>query len=708
MTDKPTYEALEQMVRKLEKDAVKRKRAEKAVYESEEKFKAITGSAKDAIIIMDNEGNISYWNKAAENIFGYLSDEALGKQLHVLLAPEKYYNSYKMGIHAFKETGNGPVLGKTLELEAVRKDGTIFPIELSVSAVKIDDKWNAVGIVRDITERKEIDEELRKHRNQLEEMVKERTSELTTTNEELQAEIAERKRVETRLRESEEKFRVIFDSATDAIVILDLETEKFLTGNFMFCEMLGYSPEEINNLKVKDIHPNEDLPYVLAKIEAQTKGEYTLAADIPVKRKDGSIFYADINSSVISFYGKPYLMGIFRDITKRKQAEEEKKRLEAQLHQARKMETIGTLSAGIAHDFNNILGAVIGYAELAQLNITQETPVKAKLDEILKAAERAKDLVKQILTFSRQSEIGLKILQLSLIVKETLKWLRATLPTTIEIRQNIKKDSGVVLADPTQIHQLFMNLCTNAANAMRDKGGVLEVSVVNVDIDAPGVSKYPDMREGQYVRLTVADTGHGMVPEVMERIFDPYFTTKEKGMGTGLGLAIVQGIVETYGGKISVYSQPGKGTTFHVFLPRIYSKFAVKTAPEEALPMGNERILFVDDEPALRNIGQQMLDHLGYKTVTQASSIEAIETFRAQSDQFDLVITDLTMPHMTGDILSKQVLSIRSDIPVILCTGYNDMITEETARAMGIRAFVMKPIMMRDLAETIRKALDKK
>ncbi|MCJ7618197.1 MAG: PAS domain S-box protein, partial [Desulfobacterales bacterium] len=638
MTGKPTYEALEQMVRKLEKDAVKRKRAEKAVYESEEKFKAIAGSAKDAIIIMDNEGNISYWNKAAENIFGYLSDEALGKEMHIFLAPEKYHKSYEIGIHAFRETGNGRVLGKTLELEAVKKDGTIFPMELSVSAVKIDDKWNAVGIVRDISERKEIDEELRKHRDQLEEMVKERTLELTKANEELQAEIAERKRVETQLRESEEKFRAIFDSATDGIVIVDSETEKFFIGNFMFCEMLGYSSEEINNFKIEDIHPREDLPYVLAKFHDQVRGKYSLVPDIPVKRKDGSIFYADINSSVISIYGKPYLMGIFRDITKRKQAEEERNRLEAQLYQAQKMEAIGTLSGGIAHDFNNILGAIIGYAELAQLSITQEAPVKAKLDEILKAADRAKNLVKQILRFSRQGEMGLKVLQLSLIVKETLKWLRATLPTTIEIRQNIKKDSGVVLADPTQIHQLFMNLCTNAAHAMRDKGGVLEVSVVNVNIDDAGISKYPDMRKGQYVRLTVSDTGHGMDTEVMDRIFDPYFTTKEKGMGTGLGLAIVQGIVQTYGGKIFVYSRPGKGTTFHVFLPRIYSKSSVKTAPEEALPMGSERILFVDDEPALRNIGQQMIDHLGYKTVTKASGIEALETFRAQSDQFDLVI----------------------------------------------------------------------
>jgi CheY-like chemotaxis protein len=265
----------------------------------------------------------------------------------------------------------------------------------------------------------------------------------------------------------------------------------------------------------------------------------------------------------------------------------------------------------------------------------------------------------------------------------------------------------MVMGDPTQIHQVLMNLCTNATHAMREKGGALEVGLEDVDLDADAPVQYPDLKPGPHVRLTVSDTGHGLDPAVMERIFDPYFTTKDKGVGTGLGLAVVHGIVKSHGGTITVYSEVGKGTTFHVLFPRIESVDAEETEVLEPLPKGDERILFVDDEEALVKIGQQMLERLAYEVVPRTSSIEALEAFRAQPDKFDLVITDQTMPNMTGEMLAKELMGIRPDIPIILCTGYSELISKERAKAMGIREYVMKPLVIRELATTIRKVLDK-
>jgi signal transduction histidine kinase/DNA-binding response OmpR family regulator len=390
----------------------------------------------------------------------------------------------------------------------------------------------------------------------------------------------------------------------------------------------------------------------------------------------------------------------------RDRKEEDKKKLETRLAQAQKMEAIGTLAGGIAHDFNNILGAIIGYAELAVLDVPDGSRVKHDLMKILKAGNRAKDLVQQILTFSRQSEQEKKPVRVGLIVKDALKFLRASLPTSIGIRENIDRDTGIIEADPTQIHQVLMNLGANAHHVMREEGGILEVTLTNVDMDAHTIRQYPDMSSGPYLRLSISDTGHGMTPDVKERIFDPYFTTKEVGEGTGLGLAIVHGIVKDHGGAITVYSEPGKGSTFHVYLPVIEKAEEPQKETLEPLPTGHERILFIDDEPGLVEIGKQMMEKLGYNVVVRTSSIEALELFREQPDRFDLVITDMTMPKMMGDRLAVELMKIRPDIPIILCTGFSERITEEEARGMGIKAFVMKPLVMRVLANTVRRILD--
>ena len=393
-------------------------------------------------------------------------------------------------------------------------------------------------------------------------------------------------------------------------------------------------------------------------------------------------------------------------VIERKLAAEEAAKLQSRLKQAQKMEALGTLAGGIAHDFNNILSAIIGYTELSKMKLPEDSKVRAYQDEIFKAGNRAKDLVKQILIFSRQTEHELKPVPVKFIIKEALALLRASLPSTIEIHQDTQTDS-LVLSDPTQIHQILMNLCTNAGHAMEQKGGVLRVDMVDVELDSGFTATYPDLKPGPYIKLTVSDTGYGMSSEVMNRIFDPFFTTKERGMGTGMGLSVVHSIVESYGGVVGAYSEPGKGSAFKVFLPVIEGKQKSEAGVEKPIPKGTERILLVDDEPSLVEMGKELLEILGYEVTTSVSSNDALEIFKAEPERFDLVITDMTMPNMTGENLAKELIAIREDIPVILCTGFSSGMTEKNVKSMGIRAFVAKPILRQDMAETIRKVLDR-
>ncbi|MDT8285325.1 MAG: ATP-binding protein, partial [Thermovirgaceae bacterium] len=382
------------------------------------------------------------------------------------------------------------------------------------------------------------------------------------------------------------------------------------------------------------------------------------------------------------------------------------KRLESQLQQVQKMEAIGTLAGGIAHDFNNILGAIMGYAEMALLDASEEHKVRYCVDQVLKASYRAKDLVKQILAFSRQSDQEKRPLQITPIVKETLKMLRAFIPATIEIRHRLEADSAIVEADPTHIHQILMNLSTNAQYAMHDKGGILEISLRTVDLNPDEAAGHADLKPGSYLELSVSDTGDGMDPETRERIFDPYFTTKKKGVGTGMGLAVVHGIVKDHRGAITVQSELGKGTQFDVFFP-IADK-PVKAAGNEfkPLPGGTEHILLVDDEEPLVRLVKGMLEKLGYRVSARSSSLEALEAFRAHPDRFDLVITDMTMPNMTGEILAQKLMAVRPSIPVVLCTGYSERVTDTKVKSLGIRELIMKPILIREMAFTLRRILD--
>ena len=395
------------------------------------------------------------------------------------------------------------------------------------------------------------------------------------------------------------------------------------------------------------------------------------------------------------------------EIVERNLAVEERTQLFDQLQKTQRMEAIGTLAGGIAHDFNNILASIMGYTELAMEEVEEQSQAHHDLSQIFKACSRAKDLIYQILTFSQQTKQERVPVQVSHVVKEVLKLLRASLPSTIDIQQRITKNLNHILADPTQIHQIVMNLCTNAAHAMQENGGVLEVRLFQVTLNADFASKYPDMKQGQYVKMSFKDTGHGIPPEVRDSIFNPYFTTKEKEEGTGLGLAVVHGIVKNFEGEITVDSEPGKGSIFDVYLPVIEDEEQERIKHIEPFHTGHENVLLVDDEPGIVEMGGRMLESLGYQVTTRTSSIEALELFKHEPGRFELIITDMTMPNMTGDRFSQEVMKIRPDIPIILCTGYSHQISEEKAKEIGIKAFVMKPLVKRELSSIVRQVLDK-
>lgn len=396
-----------------------------------------------------------------------------------------------------------------------------------------------------------------------------------------------------------------------------------------------------------------------------------------------------------------HFVAIIRDITRECQ-------MEQQLIQSHKMEAMGTLAGGIAHDFNNILAAINGFTELALCAAEKNTTVHKNLSEVLKAGHRATELVRQILAFSRQTIPECKPMKVKLVVEEAAKLLRSSLPATIEIRQNLISN-GMVTADPTQIHQVVMNLGTNAAHAMQAKGGVLEFDLRDEFVDGDVAARYPEIQSGPFLKFTVSDTGHGMPQEIIDHIFEPFYTTKANDEGTGMGLSVVQGIVSNCGGMITVSSEPNKGSSFSVFLPSIKSPSELKKNQAVFIPMGNkEHVLFIDDEPSLVKMGHQILESLGYQVTSQTDGSEALNLIKAQPDRFDLVVTDLTMPKITGDKLALAIKAIRPKLPVILCSGFSTQMDEHKAATLGIRAYVRKPVLREHLARIIREVLAEK
>jgi len=641
----------------LVQKAVERKRAEEAILKSEEKYRSLVESTEDSICLVDRDATYLFVNKKHLSRLGSPMDKVIGKtygEFHPIDDTEEFEGRIE---ELFE-------IGQTVQYEHINlKDDRYFL--RSLSPVKdADGNTTSVTVVsKDITDFKSV---------------------------------------EKSLKESEKRFRTVADFT------YDWESWVGPDGQYIYvspsCERItGYSSEEFMKdpeLLTKIVHP-DDRERISMHLGGQLKdaGAEDEHIDFRIMARGGDVRWISHSCQPVNDEDGNWL-GIRssnRDITNRM-------KLRDKLVQSQKMEAIGTLAGGIAHDFNNILSAVIGYTQISMDLVEKETILQSNLNAILNAGFRAKSLIQQILTFSRQGDQEQKPVYVKLLAKEALKLLRASLPSTVEIRQEILSDSAM-LADPTQIHQVLMNLGTNAGHAMSENGGVLEVSLTDEELDVDFTAPQDGMAPGSYIKLTVSDTGRGMSSQVLEKIFDPYFTTKEEGEGTGMGLSVVHGIVKNCGGTVTVYSDPGKGTTFNVFLPIIDTKGEPQAATDKPLPTGTERILFVDDEETLVDLGKLILGRLGYKVVTRTNSIEALELFKAQPDYFDLIITDMSMPNMTGVDLAREVMKIRTDIPIILCTGYSTLISEERAEEMGFKAFIMKPLLRQDLAETIRRVL---
>jgi PAS domain S-box-containing protein len=674
------------------RDITERKLMEEEIRQTNTYLENIFENSPDAIGIVDKSGRFIRWNKMAEELYGYTFEEMRGMSGFDLYADQ---DELERMLRRLRREG----LVKKWEMRMRRKDGSVVPFEISIALLK--DSQNeilgSVCVARDLSEIKTV------------------LTALKTSHDQLYREITEHKQAKEAIEQLRRRNELILNSAGEGILGLDLEGKHTFV-NPAAAGMLGFRVEELIGRRGHSlyhhtrengrVYPEEECPIY----HAFRNGKFCPLTEEVFWRKDGTSFAVRYSSAPIIEDGRAVgAVVTFRDVTERKLVEKEKERLESHLRQAEKLEAIGTLAGGIAHDFNNVLGIIMGYADLAGWDLPEESKQKENLGAVLKACHRAKDLVIQILTFSR-SEDGLERRPLDIrpIIKESLKFLRASLPTTIEICQNISTTGGMILAHPTQIHQVLINLCTNAAHAMEEKGGVLEVSLTDVDLTCDTAPPYSDMKPGPCMRLTVSDTGHGMDSATMERIFDPYFTSKGVGKGTGLGLPVVRGIVKGYGGAITVTSEIGKGTTFHVYLPTIERESIISDEPSSPIPKGAGRILFVDDEMPLVDLWRKSLGRLGYKVVIATDSLQALELFRAHPEDFDLVMTDYTMPKMTGIDLADQMMRVRPDIPVILCTGLIERIIEEKAKETGIRVLLKKPLEMRKTAEEIRKVLDQK
>ena len=504
-----------------------------------------------------------------------------------------------------------------------------------------------------------------------------------------------------KLAKARDDWESTFQAINDSVMILDLQY-RIMKSNRAVYAPLNAGAEDLQGLKCHILFHDAETPCEGCPVSRTIQDSKPHVAEIEHKKLKKAFLVSsfprfDQNGKLIS------IVETAKDIT-------EKNLLEKQLRQAQKMEAIGTLAGGIAHDFNNILMAVIGYTEIIEYEIPYDSPVQKNLQEILKAGNRAKDLVAQILTFSRQSKHENKPVEVQHILKEALNLLRSSIPTTISFAATIDFKCKPILADPSRIHQIIMNLCINAYHAMQEKGGTLTVSLSEEEIKPADHVRHDDPVPGRYVKLEISDTGSGMEKHIIDKIFDPYFTTKNQSEGTGLGLAVVRGIVKRIDGHITVDSEPGKGTTFRIFFPQVHANQHTSAAKEKNREesRGNERLLIVDDEKQLIKLEEKILERLGYQVTALDNPVEALRVFQEKPEDFDLIITDMTMAEMTGAKLAEKLIEIRKDIPIILCTGYSEIIDKEKAGALGIRDFILKPIKMNEFGTAVRDVLDGK
>jgi PAS domain S-box-containing protein len=639
-------------------DVTARRRADASVARLAE----IVESSDDAIISEAPDGVITSWNRGAERLFGYSAGTIIGRSVNVLV-PNALLGEEEGILAAWTQGGHV----QHLETVRTRADGKSLDVSITISPIK-DRGGKVVGaskIVRDITERK---------------------------------------RSETSLRASEARFKALFDQAAVGVAVIDVRTGLFLQANRRYCEIVGRTLEQLQACTPLSItHPDDVVRdrELARKLSAGETRDFSVSKRY--NRPDGSTVWADLTVSAMWERGAPpdCVVTVAQDVTDRK-------KLEERLRQSQKMEAIGTLAGGIAHDFNNILAAMSGYVELATMSLKGNPEVRRHLGAVLQASSRATDLVRQILAFSRQQTLERAPIQLGPVVAESIHLLRAAIPTSVVFETSLAADAPTVLADASQVHQVLMNLGTNASHAMKDMPGRLSIRLERCEVDAAQAAAQPQLRPGLYACISFTDTGAGMEPATLARVFEPFFTTKGPGEGTGLGLAVVHGIMESHEGAVTVYSHPGEGTVFRLYFPARAEDPVVPQGDVDPVIRGRgERLLWIDDEELLANLGRETLTALGYEVEATTSPEAALALVRADPSRFSLVMTDQTMPGMTGLLLASLIRAVRADLPIILMTGHSLSITAQRTEAAGICQVLVKPINVTTLASAVHRALSR-
>jgi PAS domain S-box-containing protein len=656
---------LEKKMAALEAENKLRQKAEKDLKQSRREWEEIFQAVGNPALILDPDYNVMHANRAAAEALDTTKDNLIGQKC------------YRVFHHTDRPPAKCPMTKAvtTGHLETAESEIKAMAGEYLLSCTPVfDDKKKLEKIIH------------------------------------VAIDITQRKQAENALQESEERFRQLVENVREIFWVRDALSGQFLYISPIFekiydisCQAVYEDPSCFMQAVVK-----EDLPQIRHRYETQATLGIKRELTYRIKNKKGETRWIRSRTFPIKDEKNKVqrIVGVAEDVTAQRAAEEARLRLEKQLMHSQKLEAIGTLAGGIAHDFNNILSSILGYTELALYDLEQGTHLHDNITVVHNAGQRAKELIKQILTFTRQTKAEKKPIQIGPIVDEVLKLLRSSFPVTIEIKQELAPIRECISADATKIHQVIMNLCTNAAHAMGTDGGTLTVALTREMLDAKFVKRHPGLSEGPHLKLCVSDTGCGIAAEQIGKIFDPFFTTKSQDQGVGLGLSVAHGIVKGHNGLITVKSSVGCGTTFNLFFPTIEDGPDACVEIEKPVATGNETVLFVDDEASLSEMGKQRLQRLGYQVEASADPQAALSLFASNPNGFDVVVTDVTMPSMTGDRLATEIMKIRPDMPVILCTGYSNKISPEQAQKMGIKAFVMKPVSDNELAQTIRTVLD--
>jgi PAS domain S-box-containing protein len=637
-----------------------RHQAELVVRNAEARKTAILESAIDCIITADRAGRIVEFNPAAEKTFGHRQEAIAGKELAETIIPPAFRERHRQGMSHYLSTGEGPVIGKVIEVTAMRGDGSEFPVELAINVIQLNGEPLFTAYLRDITERK---------------------------------------RAEETVSASEARYKLLFDENPHPMWVYDIETLAFLAVNAAAVAHYGYSTDEFLSMTMREIRPPEDIPMLLEAVGALTP-EATARVVRRHRKKDGTLIDVESSSRGIVIGGRSARLVLAVDITERKQ-------LEDQLRQSQKMEAVGRLAGGIAHDFNNLLTAIIGYADLLLSRSGLEKKARNNIEEIRAAGDRAASLTRQLLAFSRKQMLQPRVLDLNAVVSNIQKMLHRLIGEDIELVTFAGSELGLVRADPGQIEQIILNLVVNARDAMPE-GGKLTIETANVDLDETYAHSHSEVTPGAYVLLALSDTGAGMDSETCSHAFEPFFTTKELGRGTGLGLSTVYGIVKQSGGHVWVYSETGKGTTFKVYLPRVYEvaqTAEIDDSPAKSLE-GSETILLVEDDDGVRTLATTVLERFGYRVLAAATGVEALEVSRLYNRAIELLVTDVVMPEMGGKEMASRLRQTRPDMGVLYCSGYTENAIVHHGVIDDEVAFLQKPFSPDGLARKVRDVLD--